>query len=96
MFPVFSVNVICLMGDSCLAYDDIYMCWHRLLQSFYAGVEDGPGGVGRAREVESPQSVADHVGQQRHVDPGGFPLVHLSLHRRLASGGECPIPFMKL
>lgn len=72
------------------------VCWHRLFQSCYAGPEDGPGGTGRAGEVESPQCVEDHVGQRCHVDPRGFPVVHLSLHWRLASGGESLVALTKM
>lgn len=92
VLTVLSVSAICPMCDSCPTRDDGSMRWYRLLQSSHVGVKDGPGGAGRAGEVESPRSVADHVGQQCHVDPGGFPLVHLSLHWRFASGGESLVP----
>lgn len=67
----------------------VCVCVYRLLQSSHAGAKDGPGGVRGATENKSPQRVADHGGSERHVDPGGLPVVHLPLHRRLASGGEC-------
>lgn len=92
MFSQFHQSVC----DSCASCDHVSLCRHRLFHSCYAGVEDGPGGVGRAGEVESPQRVEDHVGQRRHVDPCGFPLVHLSLHWCLASGGECLVSLTEM
>ncbi|XP_054627599.1 growth hormone-regulated TBC protein 1-A isoform X3 [Dunckerocampus dactyliophorus] len=57
-----------------------------LLQSSHARVKDRPGSVGGAGEGQVPQSVEDHDGSQRNVDPGGVSVVHLSLHRHSASG----------
>lgn len=72
-----------------LPHSDRHTCSsRRLFHSRHVGAKDGPGGVGGTSEGEKSQSVADHDGPECHLDPGGLPVVHLSLHRRLTGRGE--------
>lgn len=81
--PVMMKDVISFLPPFC----------DRLLHGSHDGSEDGPGGAGRAGEGEGTRRVAADAAAQRHVVPGGVPLVHLPFHRHPASGGGKSIKY---